>query len=149
MSSLQPNYTSRKAELKDVMYFLESINTQIDSTLDIHKFNDQYKKKVKDKTSILLLLEVDKKSVGLIIAQGYQTLSDPFPLLEIQELFIASKYRKLKAADFLFSEFVEKAKNNGYYKLKVNCNINSTLNQNFYISKGFKIQKKQYHKSIY
>jgi len=68
MSSLQPNYTTRKAELKDVMYFLESINTQIDSTLDIHKFNDQFKKKVKDKTSILLLLEVEKKSVGFIIA---------------------------------------------------------------------------------
>jgi len=149
MSSLQPNYTTRKAELKDVMYFLESINTQIDSTLDIHKFNDQFKKKVKDKTSILLLLEVDKKSIGFIIAQAYQTLSDPFPSLEIQELFIAPKYRKLKAADFLFSEFLEKAKNKGYYKLKVNCNINSTLNQNFYISKGFKIQKKQYYKSIY
>lgn len=149
MSSLQPNYTTRKAELKDVMYFLESINTQIDSTLDIHKFNDQFKKKVKDKTSILLLLEVDKKTVGFIISQAYQTLSDPFPLLEIQELFIAPKYRKLKAADFLFSEFVDKAKNKGYYKLKVNCNINSTLNQNFYISKGFKIQKKQYQKSIY
>jgi ribosomal protein S18 acetylase RimI-like enzyme len=145
----QLNYTTRKAELKDVMYFLESINTQIDSTLDFHKFNDQFKKKVKDKTSIVLLLEVDKKSVGFIIAQAYQTLSDPLPLLEIQELFIAPKFRKLKAAEILFSEFVDKAKVKGYYKLKVNCNINSTLNQNFYITKGFKIQKKQYHKSIY
>jgi hypothetical protein len=66
------------------MYFLESINTQIDSMLDILKFNNQFKKKVKDKTSIVLLLE-------------------------IQELFISPKFRKLK----------------------VNCNINSTLNQNF------------------
>ena len=149
MSSLQPTYTIRKAELKDVMYFFESINSQTDSTLDINKFNHQFKKKLKDKTSILLLLDVDKKSVGFIVAQEYQTLSDSFPFLEIQELFIAPKFRKLKAAEFLFSEFVEKSKNKGYYKLKVNCNINSTLNQNFYISKGFKIQKKQYHKSIY
>lgn len=149
MSSLQPNYTTRKAELKDVMYFFESINLQTDSALDINKFNHQYKKIIKDKTSIVLLLEVDKKSVGFIIAQEYQALSDSFPFLEIQELYIAPKYRKLKAAVFLFSEFVEKSKNKGYYKLKVNCNINSTLNQNFYINKGFKIQKKQYHKSIY
>jgi ribosomal protein S18 acetylase RimI-like enzyme len=149
MSSLSPNFTTRKAEIKDVMYFYESINTLTDSTLDIHQFYDQFKKKVKDKTNILLLLELDKKTVGLIVGQHYQTLSDPFPLLEIQELFIAPKYRKLKAAEFLFSAFLEKAKTKGYYKLKVNCNINSTLNQNFYISKGFKIQKKQYHKSIY
>ncbi|MEN9701366.1 MAG: hypothetical protein RIR55_681 [Bacteroidota bacterium] len=149
MLRLHPNYTTRKAELKDVMYFFESINTQIDSILDINKFNEEFKKKVKDKKSILLLLEVDKKPVGFIVAQEYQTLSDPFPLLGIQELYIAPKYRKLKAAEFLYSEFEEIAKTKGYYKLKVNCNINSTLNQNFYISKGFKIQKKQYFKSIY
>jgi ribosomal protein S18 acetylase RimI-like enzyme len=149
MSNLLPNYTTRKAELKDVMYFFESISTQTDATLDINKFNEQFKKKLKDKTSILLLLEYTKKSIGFIIAQEYQTLSDAFPSLEIQELYITSKYRKLKAAEFLYSQLEEKGKSKGYFKLKVNCNINSTLNQNFYISNGFKIQKKQYYKNIY
>jgi ribosomal protein S18 acetylase RimI-like enzyme len=146
---LHPNYTTRKADLKDVMYFFESMNIQSDTKLDINKFNDQFKKKVKDKKSVMLLLEVEKKTMGFIIAQEYQTLSDAFPLLEIQELFIAPKFRKLKAAEFLYSAFEQMGRSKGFFKLKVNCNMNSTLNQNFYISKGFEIQKKQYHKSIY
>jgi ribosomal protein S18 acetylase RimI-like enzyme len=148
MSFIQPSYTTRKAALKDVMYIFESINLQSGSKLDILKFIEQYKKKVKDKSNILLLLEADKKNAGFIIAQEYQSLSDAFPFIEVQELYIAPKYRKLKAADFLYNEFEQKTASKGYYNLKVNCNINSTLNQNFYINKGFKINKKQYLKGI-
>ena len=143
------NYSARPAELKDVMFFYEAICSIADNKFDINEFNSQYKEKLKDKTYIQLVLEIDDKLIGgCIVAQARKNLSDPLSFIEVQELFIAHKYRKYNAADFLYFALEEKALNLKHTQLRVNCNINSTLNQNFYVKRGFKMYKKQYKKMI-
>ena len=148
MTILLPTYQTRKAELKDVMFFYEAISSMSTSKLNIVDFDIQFKYKIKDKSNIQLVLIANNKTVGCIIAQVRQQLSDAMPYVEVQELYIAPKYRKLKGADFLYTSLEEKVAKESKYQLRVNCNINSTLNQNFYVKKGYKIFKKQYKKDI-
>lgn len=141
-------FTTRKAVASDLMFFYEAIKLQVLHIKNIESFNELYKKKLKDKNTLLLILESDKKMAGFVVAQLQQSLSDLAPYYDIRELFIAPPYRKLKAADFIYTALEQKIAIKGVVKLKVSCNINSTLNQNFYINKGFKIYKKQYVKGV-
>ena len=150
MTNLQPNYLARTATLKDIMFFYEAISAISEVNLDIVHFNTQFKNKIKDKSYTLLVLEADdKKIAGCILAQLRQGLSDQQPYVELQELYIFPKFRKLKGAEFLYAALEEKVIKQKIYQLRVNCNINSTLNQNFYVKKGFKIFKKQYKKEAF
>lgn len=149
MTNVQPKYATRPAELKDIMYFYEAICAITNINIDIVEFNIQFKNKIKDKSYIMLVLEADGKTIaGCTLAQSRQSLSDQQPFVEIQELYISPKFRKLKAADFLYNALEEKIINQKMHQLRVNCNINSTLNQNFYVKRGFKIYKKQYKKAL-
>lgn len=142
------NYQTRKAELKDVMFFYEAICFITGLESDINDFNKKYKGILKDKSAILMVIEADGKTVGCIMAQIRQQLSDLHSFVEIQELYISPKFRNHKAADFLYNDFEVKYIQKKHKQIKVNCNVNSTLNQNFYIKKGFKIFKKQYKKEL-
>ena len=150
MNQVQPKYNFKTASLKDVIFFYESICATSTIQPDIMVFNSKYKQRLKDKHCIQLLLEVDgKQAVGCVLAEVREQLSDANPYVEIQELYIFPKFRKLKAADFLYTALEEKVRELKIYQLRVNCNINSTLNQNFYVKKGFKISKKQYKKEAF
>jgi ribosomal protein S18 acetylase RimI-like enzyme len=147
MPNYQPIYTTRTATLKDLMFFYEAVCVITDSKPDILEFNKQYKLKIKNKANIILVLEADKKVlIGFIVAEIRQNLSDAVPCAELQELYVSNKYRKLNAADFIYNELEKKVAKEKIFQLKVNCNLNSTLNQHFYVKRGFKIFKKQYKK---
>ena len=149
MTNMQPKYTIRAAELKDIMFFYEAISALTAIKIDIVAFNAQFKTRLKEKGSKQLVLEADGKTiVGCVLAQVRQNLSDTSPFVEIQELYILPKFRKLKAADFIYSALEAHFLKQKINQLRVNCNINSTLNQNFYVKKGYKIFKKQYKKEV-
>ncbi len=147
--NLQINYLTRMAELKDIMFFYEAMSSITGVNFDINEFNAKFKSILKDKSSIQMVVEVEGKVVGCLLAQVRQQMSDQYSFVEIQELYIAPKFRKYKAADFLYTTFEEKFVSKKHKQLRVNCNVNSTLNQNFYVKKGFKIFKKQYKKELF
>lgn len=113
-------------------------------------FDEFYKQKFKSKDYIFLIIEdEEKKEAGGVILQLRDTFLDKFPFLEIQTFFVTPKYRKLNAADFLYQAIVATAVEKKVFKLQVGCYINSTLNQNFYTKRGFKVHKKLYTKDLY
>jgi N-acetylglutamate synthase-like GNAT family acetyltransferase len=147
-----PSYKVRKAVFSDIdfIYSLVALNTE--SNIGIDKFETHLKQKLKTSGFYIFILEEQKikiEKAGLLIASESQQLVDAWPIIEIQEFFIVPKYRKIGAADFLFNYVEQFSKEKKAYKLKVNCKINSTLNQNFYTDRGFKIAKKQYTKPVY
>ena len=146
----KPQYKLRQAKLNDVMYFYDAVCSIINTKLDVLEFQINFKEKLKAKDFLLLVAELDNKTVvGCIVAQKRNTLSNPEFFIEIQELYITPKYRKLKSADFLYNAIESFSLEQKIHKLIVNCNINSTLTQNFYTKRGHKIAKKQYSKEIY
>ena len=145
----KPHYKVRPAKLSDVMYFYDAVCSILNTKINLLDFQIIFKEKLRHKDFILLVSELDNKTVaGCIVAQKRNTLSNPEFFIEIQELYITPKFRKLEAANFLLSALealsVEKYVNN----LTVNCNINSTLTQHFFTKRGFKIARKQYNKQI-
>jgi hypothetical protein len=55
----------------------------------------------------------------------------------------------LHAAEFLYHAIEQFTVAKKVFKLHVSCYINSTLNQNFYTKRGFKVNKKLYVKEVY
>jgi len=82
-----------------------------------------------------------------MVSEIKQGLSDRRKSVEIIEFIVQPKYRKLKGAEFLYNVFEEIMKQREIFSIKVHCEIKSTLNQNFYTSKGFKYDKKMYLKN--
>jgi len=146
----KPHYKLRQAKLNDVMYFYDAVCSILNTKLDVLEFQINFKEKLKAKDFLVLVAELDNMTVvGCIVAQKRNTLSNHEFFIEIQELYITPKYRKLKAADFLYNAIESFSLEQKIHKLIVNCNINSTLTQNFYTKRGHKIAKKQYSKEIY
>jgi len=146
----KPQYKVRQAKLNDVMYFYTAVCSIINKEPDLIEFQTNFKEKFKNKNFIYLVLEIEKDVLGgCMIAEKRSTLSKPAIFIEIQELYITPKYRKHKAADFLYNAIEALSAEQKIYSIIVNCNINSTLTQNFYTKRGHKIAKKQYNKEIY
>ena len=150
MMQVQPNYHFRKATLKDVLFFYEAMCSLEDMYIDDLEFGNNFKFKMEDASSHLLVIEERdaQQMVGCVVVQSRKNLSDSSAWMEIQELYIVPKFRKFKAADFLYQQLELYVKEISMHKLKVACRVNSTLNQNFYTKKGFKIEKKTYGKFI-
>jgi N-acetylglutamate synthase-like GNAT family acetyltransferase len=145
----KPQYKLRQAKLNDVMYFYDAVCSILNTKLDLLEFQINFKEKLKAKDFLVLVAELDNKTlVGCIVAQKRNTLSNPDFFIEIQELYITPKFRKLGAADFLLNAFEAFSVDKHISKLIVNCNINSTLTQNFFTKRGFKIARKQYNKQV-
>jgi ribosomal protein S18 acetylase RimI-like enzyme len=146
-----PSHIIRKATLKDILFFYNAFCTLYNKQFDINKFNVQYKAKLKSKEYHLLVIELthSAKIVGCSCLQQRVLLFELDEFLEIQSFFITPEYRKLKAADFLYEGIELLANTLGIPYVQVSCNVNSTLNQNFYTKKGYKISKKQYQKIIF
>ena len=149
---VHPSYKVRKALFSDIDFIYQLVVSNAESNIGMDKFETHLKQKLKTSGFYIFILEDQKikiEKVGLLIATENQQLVDVWPIMEIQEFFIVPKYRKLGAADFLFNYLEQISTEKKVYKLKVNCKINSTLNQNFYTARGFKIAKKQYIKPVY
>jgi len=144
------HFKIRKAQLNDVMHFQEAISMHLNKPWNVMEFDEFYKKKLKDKEYTFLMMEDDEKKVaGGVILQYRQTFLDKFAFIEIQDLFVTPKYRKLNAAEYLYQAIEKLAVEKKVFKLQVGCYINSTLNQNFYTKHGFKVHKKSYVKEVY
>ena len=144
----QPHYLVRQAKLGDVMYFYNAVCSILNKELDVLEFNAIFREKLKNKDSFLMVLEENNTIAGCIVAQLRRQLSVEHSFIEIQELYITPKYRKRKAADFLYQAIEQYFKDKNHHQFQVACFINSTLSQNFYTKKGFKIAKKKYEKEI-
>jgi len=144
------HFNIRKARLNDVMHYQEVVSLHLNKTWNVMDFDEFYKQKLKSKEySFLIMEDEEKKVAGGVILQDRHTFLDKFPFLEIQTFFVAPKYRKLNAADFLYEAIVATAVDKKVFKIQVGCYINSTLNQNFYTKRGFKVHKKLYTKDLY
>ena len=142
----------RKAGIADLDFIHHAIVAINEVDIAKHEFELLLKAKLKTAGCFIFILEEHTRSAtkaGLLVARSYQNLTDYWPIIEIQELYIIPKYRKLGGADFLYNYVEGFSREQKAYRLKVNCNINSTLNQNFYTTRGFKISKKQYAKDVY
>lgn len=142
----------RKAKLSDVDFIHQCVTAINQSNIGLNDFESLLKQKIKATGFYIFILEEHANSVtnaGLVVAAEIQHLIDLWPIVEILEFFITPKYRKFGAADFLYNYLEKFAKEKKAFKLKVSCKMNATLNQNFYTSRGFKIDKKQYVKPVY
>jgi len=143
-------FNIRKARLNDIMFYQEFISLQLNKPWNVMDFDEFFKQKLKNKEySFLIIEDEEKKLAGGIILQYRHTFLDKSPFLEIQTFFVTPKHRKLNAADFLYQAIVALAAEKKVFKLQVGCYINSTLNQNFYTKRGFKVHKKLYTKDLY
>ncbi len=146
------NFKVRKARLSDIEFIHQVISTLSESNIRLNEFEAILKAKLKATGYYIYLLEEHSKTIentGLLVVNVNQSLTDFWPIVEVQDFFIIPKYRKFGAADFLYNFLENFAKEQKAYRLKVSCKINSTLNQNFYTTRGFKISKKQYIKPVY
>lgn len=142
----------RKASLADLDFIHQAVVSICEIKTAKHEFELLLKAKLKTSGCFVFILEEHSRvasKAGLLVARSCQNLTDGWPVVEIQELYILPKYRKLGGADFLYNYVENFSREQKAYRLKVNCNINSTLNQNFYTTRGFKISKKQYIKEVY
>lgn len=148
--NIQILYNIRKAQLSDVMFFYNAVCLSSNKTNEIFDFDTRYKQMLKSKNHLFFVLEATpKKTAGCAILEIRKGISVPNTFMEIELFYIDPKYRKLKGADYLYTALEAQVITNNMHELKVSCNINSTLNQNFYTKRGHKISKKQYEKVIF
>jgi len=146
---LVKNWKIRKANLKDVNYFHQSIEQIHTKNIDIVVFNEQFKKKLKNRNSLLYVIETSvANQIGCISCEKEESLLTNKPVIQIKEFYISPAYRKLNIADDLFLFIYEKSIKLGMGKIEVLCNLTSTTTQNFYSRKKFVPVKKLYVKSI-
>lgn len=150
--ALHPIYKIRKAKISDLEFIHKSITSIYQTIIGLNDFEGILKKKINSSDHHIFILEdhsISLEYAGLLIATTSQHLIDMWPTIEILDIFIMPKYRKLGAADFLYNYLEDFAKVKKAFKLKVSCKINSTLNQSFYTHRGFRINQKQYTKPVY
>ena len=146
---LVKNWKIRKANLKDVNYFHQSIEQIHTKNIDIVVFNEQFKKKLKNRNSLLYVIETSvANQIGCICCEKEESLLTNKPIIQIKEFYISPAYRKLNIADDLFLYIYEKSIKLGMDKIEVLCNLTSTTTQNFYSRKKFVPVKKLYVKNI-
>ena len=147
--NIQPSYSIRKAQLSDSMYFYNAVCSSTILEKEVNDFDEHFKKMLKSKHQLFFVLETAQKIyAGCAILEIRKNILSLEPFIEIDTFYIDPKYRKWKGADFFYSEIEEQVRQGKVFKLKVSCNLNSTLNQNFYTKRGYKIFKKQYQKLL-
>ena len=148
--NIQPTYQIRKAQSSDVIYFYNAVCSSNNIEKELFEFDVRFKQMLKSKSHVFFILEAAPKNIaGCAIFEIRKSILSPEPFVEIEILFIDPKYRKWKGADYLYTAIEEHVKQIKLFKLKASCNMNSTLNQNFYTKRGYRISKKQYQKELY
>lgn len=138
----------RPAELKDAIFLHEQLVVQQKKYNDLGYFKVHLEQLINNPNSVVHILTLENgTSIGCLVAEIKQGLSDRRKYAEIIEFFVQVKYRKLKGAEFLYHYFEKAMEKQEVFSIKVHCEIKSTLNQNFYTSKGFKYDKKAYLKN--
>jgi N-acetylglutamate synthase-like GNAT family acetyltransferase len=146
---LVKNWTIRKANLKDVNYFHQSIQHIHSMNIDMDIFKEQFVKKLRNRNCLLYVIETTVANpIGCICCEKEESLLTNKPIIQIKEFYISPMYRKLNIADELFLYIYEKSVKLGMNKIEVLCNLNSTTTQNFYARKKFLPIKKLYVKTI-
>ena len=146
---LVKNWTIRKANLKDLNYFHESIQQIHSMNIDMDIFKEQFVKKLRNRNCLLYVIETTVANpIGCICCEKEESLLTNKPIIQIKEFYISPMYRKLNIADELFLYIYEKSVKLGMNKIEVLCNLNSTTTQNFYARKKFLPIKKLYVKTI-
>jgi N-acetylglutamate synthase-like GNAT family acetyltransferase len=146
---LVKNWTIRKANLKDLNYFHESIQQIHSMNIDMDIFKEQFVKKLRNRNCLLYVIETTLANpIGCICCEKEESLLTNKPIIQIKEFYISPMYRKLNIADELFLYIYEKSVKLGMNKIEVLCNLNSTTTQNFYARKKFLPIKKLYVKTI-
>ena len=146
---LVKNWTIRKANLKDLNYFHESIQQIHSMNINMDIFKEQFVKKLRNRNSLLYVIETTLANpIGCICCEKEESLLTNKPIIQIKEFYISPMYRKLNIADELFLYIYEKSVKLGMNKIEVLCNLNSTTTQNFYARKKFLPIKKLYVKTI-
>jgi ribosomal protein S18 acetylase RimI-like enzyme len=139
----------RKACINDLNYFHQAVEEIYNKKIDIHIFNEQFKKKVSNRNSFLYVIETAIGNLlGFIVCDKAESLISNKPTLHITEFYISPKYRKMNLADELFLDMYDKASKMGFDKIEVLCNLTSTTTQNYYVRKKFSPTKKLYIKYI-
>lgn len=146
---LVKNWTIRKANLKDLNYFHQSIQQIHSMNIDMDIFKEQFVKKLRNRNCLLYVIETTLANpIGCICCEKEESLLTNKPIIQIKEFYISPMYRKLNIADELFLYIYEKSVKLGMNKIEVLCNLNSTTTQNFYARKKFLPIKKLYVKTI-
>ena len=151
MQSDQIQYNIRTGQLSDMNLFLDTYFSNLGVVFNKAELEKIYERRIKEqKYSFYVLLAGRELSIaGCAILQIETDVFDKLPTVEIKHLYIHPKFRKLNAADSLYSLLEEKAKESNTILIKVSCGINSTLNQRFYSRKKFVFSKKNFQKNIY
>ena len=132
------------------MYFYNAVCSSNNIEKEVFDFDERFKQMLKSKSYLFFILLASPKTIaGCAMLEIRKSILSPDPFVEIDTFYIDPKYRKWKGADYFYTAIEEQVKQSKVFKLKVSCNMNSTLNQNFYTKRGYKISKKQYNKEVY
>ncbi len=145
------SYAYRKATNDDWEIFFDSYMSYAGVHCDKMQFAKLFESLLLDKYYLIFVFEValNKNIAGGIILKLSNELFNDKYYIEIHHLHILLKYRKLNAAIKLYSFVEQIAIENKATKIKVACNLNSTLNQRFYTRNKFVFSKKLFEKAIY
>ena len=150
MNIIDNSFTIRKANATDHDFFYQSYTATFGIAITSDVFFDNFKKRINDNNYLFLVMIAGHTNTfaGCSIVKFE---SDTFGLSltsEIEFLYVNPKFRKLNAAEYICN-YVEKVSiEKGANKIKVDCAINSTLNQHFYARRKFVLQKKGYLKNL-
>jgi ribosomal protein S18 acetylase RimI-like enzyme len=145
------HYTYSKATIADLNIFHDSCSAYAGVIYEKMFFQAEYLRILQDQNYLLLTLICDQKNeiAGCAVLKFDTELFAQHPYIEILHLYIQPKYRKLNAAENLYSYIEEIASKKKANKIKVACGISSTLNQRFYSRKSFIFTKKAFQKNLY
>jgi hypothetical protein len=149
MSIIDKSFMIRKANATDHDIFYQSYTSSYGISISTEVFFDIFKKSINNTNFLFIVLEVGPMNsfAGCCIVKFDYDIFDLNLTTEIKYLYVNQKFRKFNAAEYICNYVEKMSVEKGANKIKVDCAINSTLNQHFYARRKFVLQKKGYLKS--
>jgi hypothetical protein len=150
MNIIDNSFTIRKANATDHEFFYQSYTSSYGTSITSEVFFDNFKKSINNANFLFIVLEIGPKNsfAGCCIIKFDFDIFDLFLTTEIKYLYVNQKFRKFNAAEYICNYVEKMSIEKGAHKIKVDCAINSTLNQHFYARRKFVFQKKGYLKNL-
>lgn len=125
---------TKKSDLKPVFDLLNALNNH---RLDFQIFQKSYKTRVKIKGNYYLCALVDKKIIGVLIAEDSAKLCRQKPSIFIDYLYVDEAYRKSGVGQKLIEYLVASARNDGIKLIEVTSTLKNQGAHKFYEKTGF------------
>ena len=135
---MEPKYKIRSALPGDLEIIYDFMCQLEDTIFDFPGFAERYKTNLLN-NEVVYLVSVDKSGipVGFIGCRGMNVLHHKGLVFEIQEMYVAEKWRSQGVGQALFAALEEKLSETNIESLEVTTNVKRKEAQKFYEKLGF------------